>query len=41
MCFIGGPWGKVGAGYQERWPDTWEEELYNKLTGPLYLGVDR
>lgn len=32
-----GVWGGEGDGYQERWPDDWEEKLDEKMHGPLGL----
>ena len=28
---LAGVWGNPGAGYQERWPETWEADLKRKL----------
>lgn len=37
---LGMVWGKEGAGYEERWPETWKEELGKKLRGnPLRPGI--
>ena len=27
-----GCWGAVGQGYEERWPETWEAELEEKVS---------
>ena len=35
-----GVWDELGAGYQERWPETWEAELKRKLNQKLISVTD-
>ena len=34
---LGNEWGQPGAGYKERWPETWSEELDKKVQDKLHV----